>query len=67
VALHVRGYDGSDAMGMLLFLLLDSVVGEHDVETYIGEISVLPLEGVDGLQPLPLLAAHVDRLQAITA
>ena len=38
VVLHVRDYDGSDEMGLLLFVLLDSVVGEHDVETYIAEI-----------------------------
>jgi hypothetical protein len=60
LTLYVRGLtdDNRHLLGPAVFLLLDSAVGEYNVETKVGAIDSRPLPedpAAQGLQPLPAL------------
>lgn len=60
---YLPGFTNVDEMGQIGFLMLDHVVGEHDMETKIGVIDFGPIEKAPAsAQPLPELAQAVDAL-----
>ncbi|HEY4176758.1 MAG TPA: hypothetical protein VGM90_08005 [Kofleriaceae bacterium] len=63
VTIYLPGFDDSDAVKQVAFLLLDHTVGEYDMETKIGGIDFAAIEKAPaGAKPLPELAAAVDAL-----
>ena len=53
--------ENEDVYGMAGFLLLDTVIGEYDVMTTLGNIKFEPLpQDRTGLKPLSALAAEID-------
>ena len=65
VVVHVPGLDArpQEAVQMAVMILLDSTVGEYDVETRLGAIELAPLPArpaAAGLKPLAELARVVD-------
>jgi hypothetical protein len=53
--------ENEDIYGMAGFLLLDTVIGEYDVMTTLGNIKFEPLpQDRIGLKPLSALAAEID-------
>ena len=65
VDIFVKGLDDANkqALFQVAFLMLDAILGEHDVETKIGaiELKALP-DGTAGLKPLTDLPAVVDAI-----
>ena len=65
VTVYIKGFTekNEETHGMAGFLFLDSVLGEYDVMTKLGNIRFEPMPGNPqalGLKPLPELAAEVD-------
>jgi hypothetical protein len=62
--IYMRGYDVSisSEFDMAAFIFLDSLLGEHDVETYIGAIALHPLREEFRYSTIDAIADTVDRL-----
>jgi hypothetical protein len=66
VAVFVPGDRDERARTTIGFLLLDQVLGEHDVMTGLGRIDFVS-EPLEGARPLSALAAEFDAFRAATA
>lgn len=63
VRVFLPGFDHTDQMKQIAYVLMDNAVGEYDMETKIGEIGFAPLDAAPaGAKPLTELAAAVDAL-----
>lgn len=62
--IYMRGYNEakSEAFDTAAFIFLDSLLGEHDVETYIGGIGFHPLKNEFQCPTIEEIAGAVDRL-----
>ena len=62
--LYIRNFQESDNFKSAVFILLDALVGEYDMEMKVGRMDFLPLAGNDEsrLQPITHLRTIVDAI-----
>lgn len=65
ITVHIEHFDGSKEYKIGGFILLDALLGEYDVETYLGNIEFRPLEQKDmfNLDPIWKLPQMVDAMK----